>query len=290
MFNLQGANMAIRKVLFILSLTLLINPALHCMDYTEENEVILTLATVAFTIAAYVGCLELQKQALLCKSKNTNVFTAKKSTGGTHKFFQITGENLGIFAILSASNKDQFSVFHKQVVQKVLPNWFKLLFYDKKEFDLNNDCKISKIIVNSMKEKNLDGIVALMTPPDDQKKRKTLVVSFSQNWSDCSYNAYHMINNKSVKKIKTSIFKSINNGHIILVTNNVSQQNLEDAMQNNPPLSNIKKSKKDPKYLTTTAHDRLNKYQQNIIDKVFSENGGDSKKGKAILMIPSQHS
>jgi len=51
-----------------------------------------------------------------------------------------------------------------------------------------------------------------------------------------------------------------------------------------------KETKKYFKNITSATHDGLNKYQQNIMDKVFPENGGDSKEDKGILIVPSQHS
>ncbi len=190
--------------------------------------------------------------------------------------------------------------FHKKLIHELLPSWLELL-RGKDKYNLDDDKKITKAISNCMQTMKLNGSVVLMTPPDIRSKgllggvveRKTLVVHSDKSncqafcfFADKRYDTYLQI-----EEIKQGIFKYTDkdlSGHIILATKNILQQDLEKALKNDSVFSNDL-GEFTPK--TSDIRKEINKYQQNIIKQVFPENDGSGpKEGKAILMIPLQHS
>ncbi len=322
--------MATRKVLFVLSLALLINPTLHCMDNIENedtensNKVIVALAIGWLSFAAAKGItnkflIEPKKQKLLHESQNVEVFTSKKFTE-PYNMIEETGIRLGIYGIFNTNNfsltctKSEYNnlfnssgthsrilkIFYGRLINKLLPRWFELL-RGKDKYNLDDDKKITKAVRSCMQTMAINGSVVLMTPPNTQSQsksllggieRKTLVVH--SNNSDCqvfSFSTKKYKTYSSLEKIEAGTFRYTDtdlSGHIILATKNILQQDLEKALKNDSVFSNDL-GEFIPR--TSDVRKKVKEYQQNIINQVFPENdGGGSKEGKAILMIPLQNS
>jgi len=102
--------MATRKVLFVLSLALLINPALHCMEDTENSNKELTalgFGLLSLTAAIYITnklLIKPKKKKLLHESQNVEVFTSRRLRGScSYDMFEETGTQLGIYGIFNTS-------------------------------------------------------------------------------------------------------------------------------------------------------------------------------------------
>ncbi len=284
--------MATRKILSILLLALLINPALHCMDETDDEAMSTTkyvlgglgLAGVV-VLSSVLGANKLinhRKQELLCGAQNIEVFTSKRLEGPFNVVERV-GKKIGIHGIFKNSNNTKINQLYDQVTIRLLPSWSVRLF-GKNEYNLDDEAKISKLFLEYMQAMNLNGIVALMTPCCGRdKKRKTLVVSSGGSYSAfCLINASCLIVDRDVyyveqgkyfilkkktncsfaEKIEEKKFKytDVGSGHIVLSTKNVSQESLEKVRRKN---------------------------NEAIIDAVFStSNDNGEKEDKAILLIP----
>ena len=264
--------MATRKIFFVLSLALLINPALHCMEDMENKDtensnnigVVLAvgLSLVMLSCEAKI-CYE--KKVLLSGSQNTNVATGKKSTG-ICDCFQTTGTFLDFYAIFRGSNQNMFSMLHKKVCESLFPRRFELLT-GKREYNLNDNDKIRKSILRCMQTMHLNGIVALMTPLDGEQKRKTLIVK-----SDVSYNVFKIVGTDVINlgtEIPTSEHPTID--HLVLVRR-ISQTELQKTLNlNTIPLNSLSAVKQ---------------YHKDIIGKIFSNNNDSNlKEDRAALLI-----
>ncbi len=333
--------MVTRKVLFVLSLALLINSELHCMNNIKNIAMALGFTFVALVIGIFFRVNSIQ-QELLNGSCNTDVFTAKKSTGGEHKFFQRTRDQLEIYGIFNFKTNDDFyyanddffttddydddgfftdsshaylstnkrlNTFHKQVIKILVPKK-REIFFGKNNYNNIDNLRRLKII-KCMMDNDLSGIIALIMPTDDQKSRKTLVLSCGS--SDSSYKAFHLFdkgeNVSLVENIKKCIlgestfeYQKKNSSHIVLATENVSEENLKKALERGKPLSVASKSiiskgdklidEKGQKYSSeavSDAYEELEKYQNRLIHSVFLESENNDtycKQSKAVLMIP----
>ncbi len=267
---------------------LLINPALHCMDFP-------------------------------------NYYNNKNIKGSTKIYsnFQTTHSiyDLNIRAIFCKSNEKTFNNFCKKVYQNVSSNLFEPI-PNKNEPDSNRENKIKQEILNVMNKQDINGIVALTKITCDQKKIKTLVVSSNSNYKafrivnkttyECDYNEFIPIKQTFlpilVKKIKIGIFISTDNksGPIILATNNISKLSLEKAIQDNDinfykatylPMSQIQinsDTEKIEKYIEDISlayKNGVKEYKKNIINKIFSvseKNNNSQEKNKAVFLIFSQ--
>lgn len=261
--------MATRKILSVLLLALLINPALHCMENMENedtensNNVVAVLAVGS--LLAVLGCeviIHHEKNVLSHGSQNTNVATGKKSTG-ICDCSQNTGTFLDFYAIFRGSNQNMFSMLHKKVCESLLPRRFELLT-GKRGYNLNDNDKIKKSILNCMQTMHLNGIVALMTPLDGEQKRKTLIVKLGVGYKSFKIVGADVIDAGTV--IPTSEYPTMD--HLVLARN-VSQNNLKKALRlNTNPLNSLS---------------AVNKYHNDIIGKIFSNN--KVKEDRAALLI-----
>ncbi len=335
--------MATRKVLFVLSLALLINSELHCMNNIKNMAVALGCTFVLLVVGIFFRVNSIQ-QELLNGFRNTNVFTAKKSTSGTHKFFQTIGDRLEFYGIFNFKTNDDFyyanddffttddydddgfftdssysylstnkrlNTFHKQVIKILVPKKREIFFGQNNYNNIDNLRRLK--IIKCMMDNNLSGIIALIMPTDDQKRRKTLVLSCGCGSSGSSYKAFHLFdkgeNVSLVENIKKCIFGEStfeypkkNSSHIVLATENVSKKKLKKALERGKPLSVASKSiiskgdklidEKGQQYsikAVSDAYKALEKYQNRLIHSVFPESENDDthyKQGKAVLMIP----
>lgn len=239
--------MATRKILFVLSLALFINSALHCMDNMENEDTensnkeltALGFGLLSLTAAIYISnkfLIEPKKQKLLHESQNVEVFTSSRISDGQqyniqYRIFKTTGTQLHLYGIFDVSNYEirfteskwnsflnssdhhnrKLKILYGKLINRLLPNWFELLL-GKVKYNLDDANKITEAIRNCIKTMAINGSVVLMTPPDflakRKTKRKTLVVH-SDN-SDCQ--VFSFFNNghetlPQLEKIKQGIFK-----------------------------------------------------------------------------------
>lgn len=232
--------MATRKVLFVLSLALLINSELHCMNNIKNMAMALGCTFVALVVGIFFR-INSKQQELLDGSCNTDVFTAKKSTGGKHKFFQRTRDQLEIYGIFNFKTNDdsyyanddffttddydddgfftdsshaylstnkRFNTFYKQVIKILVPKKREIFFGQNNYNNIDNLRRLK--IIKCMMDNSLSGIIALILSTDDQKRRTTLVLSCGCGSSVSSYKAFHLFDNGEnvslVENIKKCIF------------------------------------------------------------------------------------
>ncbi len=331
--------MATRKVLFVLSLALLINSELHCMNNIKNMAMALGCTFVALVAGIFFKVNSIRRE-LLDGSCNIDVFTAKKSIGGIHKFFQITGDRLEFYGIFNFKTNDDFfidddgfftdddgfftdsshaylstnkrlNIFHQQVIKILVPKKSAIFLGQNNYNNINNLRRLK--IIKCMMDNNLTGIIALIMPTDDQKRRKTLVLSCGCGSSGSSYKAFHLFDNGENVSLVENIEKYIlgestfeypkkNSSHIVLATENVSEENLKKALERGQPLDVASKSiiskgynltdEKGQQYsqrAVSGVYGELEEYQNRLIKSVFSESENDDtscKQGKAVLMIP----
>ncbi len=129
--------MATKKILFALSLVLLINPALRCMDDAEEEGMATTkhvltglgLGVLSFA-AMGLGARKLinnRKQKLLCEAQNIEVFTREKLTE-SYRTLKESGSELGIYGIFKNSSDETLKKLRGTLVKELFPSNLALLF------------------------------------------------------------------------------------------------------------------------------------------------------------------
>ncbi len=293
--------MATRKVLFVLSLALLINPTLHSMNNVDSGAMA-SVATGLVGLVAYVYAItnNIQRK-VLHRSQNTDIFTSQKSTGtGEHTFFKRTDDKFEMYGLFSGKPDEKtLNDFHQQVIKRLLPN----------KNDKHWDGKL--LTLEWMKDKNIKGIVALITPPDNENKDngKIFVVNSSDNY-EASYLRDKIVRFtmeieknqliELVKKIKkrTPQYTDRLSSYIVFTTKNVSKVTLEKILEKvslfDSTNREIEKCSNSGKEITAKEKEDaivkgLEEYQKDLIESVFSENknnGISSKRSKAVFLIP----
>jgi len=289
--------MATRKILFVLSLSLLINPALHCMEDTDDEYMSTTKyvlgglglagAAVFFSVLG-ARTLKRKKQKLLHGSQNIKVLTSEKSTE-SYVILKVAGESLGIFGIFKDSSDETLKKFHSMLVTKLFPRNRDLLFNCKYNLD-------GLKVFDHMKIMNLDGIVTIMAPPDNQGKRKILIVSVSDY-----YRAYNIVNKTATMLTMNTYNHTVDKGHIALdATNYATSICWNQVVQQNQSLVEVMDSKRIwfrglhikgnnqdfEKKLIKATRDGLKQYQEPIVKDIFELS--KKNKNRAVLMIPVQ--
>ncbi len=290
--------MANKKILSILLLALLINPALHCMDETDDE----IMSTTKYVLGGLAGVAVLssilcartirrRKQELLRESQNIEVFTSEHS----NELYGILKEErpkLCVYGIFKGSKHETLKKFHSELVEELLPRNFSFLF-NKNQYDLIAG-RARSIISSCMRNNKLDGIVALIAPPDGKEKRKIVVESSGP------YCAYQIFDNslEDIKNSKENIFhgtcKTISKGHIVLAVPGITELLMKSVLKQNRLLSTVildkikrlKHHKNDGNdaSIKKAVLDGVREYQQDIIEDVLKDNN----KNRAVLLIPSQ--
>ena len=281
--------MATRKIFFVLSLALLINPALHCMDSTEEEGTATTkyvmvglglVGAAALCTKTLKNIINRKKQELLYESQNIEVFTSEKSTE-SHSILKGSGSELSIYGIFKNSSDETLKKFRGKLVKELFPSNLALLFDRKYNLD-------SRKVLSCMTSMHLDGIVAISSP-DDQGERKTFVVCSG------SYFAYNIVD-RSIEIIKYSV-RDIHKGHVALFTKHVGRVCCNLAVQNNKLLSDVinekmlwlKHNNKHSNHdITQAVQTGFKQYQDDIVKDIFQENNKSILGDRAVLMIPVQ--
>ena len=286
------------------------------------NKVVKASPPYNFIVKALLDC----KKQSLSESRNTLVLTSNVLSKEYTKF-QKTREKLDFYGIFKDANDEKLENLYNQVVEGLLPKDY-AIFLKKKcclEYDSSYNFETSMPIYDNMKAMSLNGIVVLMSPPSDQKKRKILVVPY--NSEDSVFSVFHIYDDEGkscVVKIepkRTQFLKGLLS-HIILVAN-VSKDNLETGLKKSHSLSYwIKYSKtkqqKDSKCpdsnvivhnsfeeVTNTYFRAQKAFQKDVISCLFPKNYGNrsflnffsiddgdnylEKANKAVLMISLQN-